>query len=265
MSKKDKKIDDLLETLQDEKAVALLKKTLAPMIEEIFNGLLDAFTQKLDSLVAKSAESLITTHCEATNLKISKLETENELLKKRLDESENFSRLDNVAIYGLPDIAPQTGSSWSTIGNATYSSDHSTVNSVLELCNVHLGLKINESDISFAYRVPGASGSKLRPVIVGFVSRRTRNAVLSARKALKNLADTGRIYINEHLTHLNSQIFAGARKLVREKKLHSAWTRGGLTYVHLSDATNVKPTKVISLKFLDSMAQGKDLAANEPG
>lgn len=258
MSKKEKRIDDLLETLQDEKAIALLKKSLAPMIEEIFNGLLDAFTQKLDSLVAKSAQSLIANHCEVTEHKISTLEAENDLLRKRLDDAENLPRQNNVVIYGLPDIAHQTAFAWPTPGSAILSKDHSTVHSVLELCNGHLGLKINESDISFAYRISGASGQKLRPLIVGFISRRTRNAVLSARKVLKNLTGMNRIFINEHLTQRNSQIFAGARKFVREKKLHSAWTKGGLTYVRLSDADDVKPTKVTSSKFLDSMVLGKD-------
>ena len=260
MSKKGIKIDDLLESLQDERVVALLTQSLKPIMEEIFNGFVEAFSSKLENLVAKSAEALITKHCETTDLKISALETENELLKARLDESDNLSRLDNIVIYGLPETSnelPRTDTSRPFLRSSP--TEHSAVHSVLDLCNIQLGVKVSDSDISYAHRVPGSSRERYRPVIVRFISRRIRNSVLAARRALKDLAGSSRIFINEHLTKQNSQIFAGARKLVRERVLHSAWTRGGITFVRLSDADDEKPRKIASIKCLESITQKNDL------
>ena len=245
--------------------ILLLTKTFRPIMEGLFNELIEAFSAKLDNMVAKSAEALLTTHCEEINSKVTALEAENELLRARVDENDNLSRLDNLVIYGLPENAttmPQAGSYWST--QPSSSPNEPDIHNVLDLCNNKLGVKLNESDISYAYRIPGSSKNNQRPVVVRFISRRIRNSILAARRTLKGQSGTNRIFINEHLTKQNSLIFAGARKLVREKVLHSAWTRDGMTFIRFTDAVSEKPRKIITTKSLESIIQKKELTAMLP-
>lgn len=259
------KVDDLLESLQDERVILLLTKTFRPIMEGLFNELIEAFSAKLDNMVAKSAEALLSTHCEEINSKVTALEVENELLKARVDEYDNLSRLDNLVICGLPEIAsavPQAGSYWSTQRSSP--PNESDIHNVVDLCNNKLGVKLSESDISYAYRIPGSSKNNQRPVVVRFVSRRIRNSILAARRTLKEQSGANRIFINEHLTKQNSLIFARARRLVREKVLHSAWTRDGMTFIRLTDSVSEKPSKIVSSKNLESIVEKKELTVLLP-
>lgn len=257
MTKKGIKVDDLHEVLQDAKIVELLKtqfkEILAPTVEALFNGFVETFSSKLEGLVAKSAEALITKHCEKQAKQIAKLETDNVLLKARLDGAENQSRQDNLMIYGLTETANEPGPGNTQPSGHLQSPDHSTIQSVLNLCNIHLGMTVKDTDISYAYRVSSKSNIKHRPVVVRFVSRHIRNVVLSARKTLKNSTGMGTVFINEHLTKQNSLIFARARQLVKNKSLHSAWTRGGITFVRLSGDIGDKPKRIISVEDLENV------------
>lgn|SRR6218665_1201169 len=69
-----------------------------------------------------------------------------------------------------------------------------------------------------------------------------RNAVYFARKVLKNSSKSVPVYINEHLTRLNSEIFAKTKGLVKEKPLHSIWTREGLIYISVTDSSEERST-----------------------
>ena len=68
--------------------------------------------------------------------------------------------------------------------------------------------------------------------------------MLGAKKLLKDAGN--RIFVNEHLTKLNGDIYFEARKLVREKKLFAAWTHNGLVLTRLSSDPLCKPKIVRS-------------------
>src|SRR5207248_3851333 len=102
-------------------------------------------------------------------------------------------------------------------------SNSSVENTVLEFFRNELHVDISPDDISIAHRLRVGARDSVRPVIVRFNNRKARNKVYSAKSQLKNSGK--RIFINEHLTKMNSDIFFEARKLVREKKIFAAWTR----------------------------------------
>jgi len=54
------------------------------------------------------------------------------------------------------------------------------------------------------------------------------------------------IYINEDLIKPVADLFREARKLVKEKKLFSAWTYGGSLFVKVSGATGAHSQKITS-------------------
>lgn len=278
MAKRAQKIDELLDLLKEEKVMAAIMARLTvditPVIKDVFNSFVDEFSTKLEKLVEKSAQDLIDKHCEALNNKVTSLESENDILKSRMNEVENNLRLDNLMIHGLMEVpkvdAEQVmleskndessadsvitpASSADSVITQASSADSVITQAVLNLCNNHLGLKVSGSDVAYAFRIPANAKGGCRPVIVRFVNRKIRNMVYSSRKSLHDSSKKGSkgIYINEHLTKTNAQLYAKARGLVKEKKIASAWTSGGVVFIRQSESLNEKPKKITSQRSLD--------------
>jgi hypothetical protein len=128
-----------------------------------------------------------------------------------------------------------------------------TVEAVLDLCRNSLGIHIDNRDISNAHRLPKRAGSREKhcPIIVRFSSRRVRNTVYAAKKALK---DTG-IYISEHLTREAGGLFFETRQLLKSRKIYATWTRDGIVYIRKTDP-NIDPTGRPSIvKSSDDLAK----------
>src|SRR5688572_6602122 len=180
MSKKAIKPDDLLESLQDDRITDLLlvrlEKRLGPIIERLFNELASTFTSKLESAIMGMTETVLQKYNDDHNEKITNLEKENQILKAKIDETENQTRLDNLIIYGLGE---KSGNDTSAPRHSQPSNNNRIIQSVVDLCNNNLGLTINDSDISLAHYIPGNPKGKYRPILVRFISRRTRDMVFS--------------------------------------------------------------------------------------
>ena len=103
----------------------------------------------------------------------------------------------------------------------------------LHLCR-NLSVDVGARDISACHRLK-RRGAGPPPIIVRFVSRKARSAVLRARNKLReqnrNRTDRNLIYINEHLTTTASELFAAARGLLKMKRIQQTWTFTGRVYV----------------------------------
>lgn len=122
---------------------------------------------------------------------------------------------------------------------------HQSVESTfIDFCNDSLGLRVTPQDISIIHRISASSKDTVRPIIVRFTNRRTRDAVYRARKLLKDHNHSSRVYISEHLTKVSAGLFYEARQLQRQNKLSSAWTQGGQVYVKFTSDLSVRPTLV---------------------
>src|SRR6218665_307905 len=242
------KADELLDLLNNDERImetimSRLEKTFMPTIERIIEKLATSLPAKLHAMIDQRIQKLT----EEQGIITSALESENKLLRTKVDDLEVHMRLDNLVIYGL-DVN-------STIGNK---SDQQTSTlqdpsqAVLRLFNDRLGLSISEQDLAKVHYLPAAKNQSRTPILVKFVSRCIRDSVLQARKQLKASSSPGanRVFINEHLTHHNAAIFSEARKLFKNKLIHSTWTREGRTYFKLSDSPTEKPRRATSLKDL---------------
>lgn len=97
-----------------------------------------------------------------------------------------------------------------------------------------IGVDFHPDEVSTAYRLLAAVHRKPSIVVV-FVSKITKVDWLKAKRNLRfrsaNDIDSSfpsqPIYINEHLTSQDKEIFKGARRLVKDQVLNSAWTRDG--------------------------------------
>lgn len=250
MAKKGFKLEDLVEAVQDDKVidtlVARLYTRLAPLIESTLSKFREEFTTMLESLVEKSTTEAVSKATADMDVKIKHLEQENTNLKTRMDDMENYTRLDNLVVHGLPESTEPN--------SASPQSDAPARELILDLCHDRLGLNLVESDISTAHRIFSTNKDKGRPILVRFTTRRARNLVFAARKALRSKSShpaPAPVYINEHLTKHNANIYAHARKLVREKKIYSTWTAGGFTYIRRTPDEEDKAKQIRRMEDLD--------------
>lgn len=69
---------------------------------------------------------------------------------------------------------------------------------------------------------------------------------------------TGRIFINEALTHKRAHLYSEARALVKQKKINSCWTFDGRVYVKLL-GVNGKKMVINSPDDLESFSAGDNI------
>lgn len=255
--------EDIVEQVLDERVIDVLVTRLltclTPKFEELFNKLAHDFKLQLGKLVEKSAKEIFTQECGALTQKITDLEVENSALRLQVEEGAINYRMDNLVIHGLPEASfaeSVSGVAASSDVPPPSQASQETVKCVVNLCKDRLGIVVDESLISSAYRIPRGKKDAHRPVIVRFTSHRVRNSVLAARKSLRATTPghgSTPIYINEHLTRTSSAIFARARAMQREKKIFATWTMNGAVYVRRSDSPGDKPKKITSLTELEKM------------
>src|SRR6218665_2570789 len=173
-------MEDIIEAVhcvQDEKVMEILSARLytrlAPFMEIQFakfaSEFKTEFKSELKSLVDKSAADSVAEATEILIHKVSVLEQENKSLKLRIDDLENYSRLDNLIIHGLPEPAAAEQSDQQL---TSLQSDQLTRKEILSVCHDRIGLvDILETDISTAYRIRLSGKDVHRPVIFRFTSR----------------------------------------------------------------------------------------------
>ena len=132
-----------------------------------------------------------------------------------------------------------------------------TETAVLRLLNNELNVTVATQNISVAHRLStkrktGGDSTGPAPIIVRFTSLKVRDTVYRARLALKGRERN--IYINEHLTKEDAKLFHEARQLVKQKRLHSSWTKNGVVYVKKSGDNSSRPLRVNSTLELQNAA-----------
>ena len=240
--------EDLIEALQDVRVVEAVGKALAPLItlsvEEGLKKQLEGVTSAIREL--KTENTRLRGQCEGLAKENARLSKSADEHRKRLDDMDAYTRSDNLIIRGLPErTAAERASAAPALDDATSSlkeGSGSVETTVLAFCNDVLGVKLESRDISIAHRLKAAKNDRVRPVIVRFVNRKTRNAVYGARKLLKNSNEP--IFISEHLSKAASDLFYDARKMLKEKKIHGTWTQNGQVHVKFSSDPNVRASVI---------------------
>lgn len=271
MAKKATKVEELVELVKEEKVTQLLvdrlTQTLSPAIDEILERKLDEILEKkLDGIIEKKLDKIIdrilnklnpfveknitaqiTAHTKKLQNKQNLLEDEIDRLQNKVDRMEAEARLPNLVICGLQEVDTYQGSKGSAEKEAT--------EAVLLLCNETLGLSVDERDIESAYRLPKRGKETHRSLVVKFRGMKTRNLVYGARFTLNK----SRTYINEHLSSQAAQTYAKARSLMKEGKVLSTWTMGGVVYLRTTEKPGDKPLKIHNVSTLKKLLQIDDL------
>ena len=171
---------------------------------------------------------------------------------------ETYTRVDNLIIKGMCEMyaeAPETNASYNSMANNSRQHNQQQqlpdeMSLVVDFCSNILGIDIQLSDISIAHRMPKGKQDKIRPVLVRFSNRHTRDSVYRARRKLSGSNNNG-IYINEHLTKQNDELCLGYRQLKKQRKIYRTWTWHGISYVKCSETSRAK--KILTKADLDRL------------
>lgn len=140
------------------------------------------------------------------------LAARNQTLEKRVAELEQYSRKNNVEVKGVPCTKGED-----CIG-------------IMEAIGRKIECPVTKGDLDVVHRVPSKSASK--HIIARFTSRAKKaEFIAKARKARLQANDIGfhgtdnqAVYVNDHMTQGNKQLFAKALALKKEKKWQFLWT-----------------------------------------
>lgn len=163
----------------------------------------DDMVKKRDELVA-SNKALVASNKE--------LVAKNGALEKRVANLEQYSRLNNVEIKGVPVTKGESCAA------------------ILTAIGVAIDCPVSSSDLDVVHRVPTKSDDL--NIIARFCCREKKNDfVRKARKARLRTNQIGfadeahePVYVNDHLTYENKILFAKALKLKKEHSWQFLWT-----------------------------------------
>lgn len=209
-----KRVEQFENTFKD-RLDSLLEKVTTTVVSKldsqpslIIKGLKDeieGLTTSLDFL-NKTVESLRSEKEEITAMNKS-LIARNESLERRIRDLEQYSRKNNLEIKGVP----------FTQG------EHCMT--ILQTIASKIDCLISATDVEVVHRVPSASDTK--HLLVRFHSRALKTDFIGkARKVRLNTSDLGLskargkpVFINDHLTPQNKQLFSKALQLKKRKKV----------------------------------------------
>ena len=183
---------------------------------------------------------------ELAGLKEKLLEKDREisLLKDQVDALDQYSRRNCVRI-----------------GPVSESADENT-DEIVKAVAKSVGVDLTDDAIDRSHRVgkKSATTTRDRPILVRLTSYRHKEALMKARRALKQIdgakivpsADwpplarnsgssatpaSRKIFINEDLTRIRAHVAAKARQLKRDQRISDTWTRDGFIFVKMNNSS----------------------------
>lgn len=253
---------------------------LEGIIQKAIDAALSVLRTKFDKIFTEMNQR-IDSHSD----EIVMLKNENAELHKRLNAVESYSRVDNLLFCGLPEsyasvskapLGPITRSSATLRSDSDQSgsnrdidhsggdmmlsadqslqseSQESTLLAVINYCQNNLNIEVTPNDISAVHRLPKGKYDRVRPVIVRFSNRRVRDQIFAARRRMRpsRTESSSIVYVNEHLSKTNEQLFSKCRMMYKNKQVARVWTWHGTVCVKRNDSRIVK---VLSMDDLSNL------------
>src|SRR6218665_3536314 len=235
-----------------------LSESLTPLIELIVTRMTASLKSTFEAMMDQRITDGVAEIKLSSDVKWKKYDTELATIDAKLEEADVRSRMKSLVIYGMPDLpTPNPSVQFGDVISASVQPDTNAssrnqrtpelVQSFLHMSRSYLDLDLTADDIIDIRRLFVKNGSKPHPVMVEFSSKITRDRILQSRKRLRSAPNRPDrpIYINENLTKRNAHIFVLARKLLRDKKIHSTWTYNGYTYIKSDPDELTKPRRIL--------------------
>ena len=231
----------LLAVLDNEDVVAKLGEDLSVSIHLILEEKFNTITEKLDKIIQDNkAFAIRITEVEKQNNKLKqenmKMYDEIKTMEIKVNALEQNSRKNNVIINGISETyaeraIPAHEGDGETPPPPTR---EDTVASVCAVINEACNLSLSSSDIQTAYRMKSRRAGP-RPVLVSFHTQDVKQRVVKSRRPKQTLKFRGSsIYINDHLTDFNSELYRLSRDQVKQHEAVAAWTRDGQIFIKWS-------------------------------
>ena len=183
-----------------------IQKALEDLIPTIVQKLKKELSETINAIVEDKFKTLRAELEDHSNFERRKIEL------KALSETEflqTYNRRDNIKILGLPE---------QSAGKETY---EETSKAVVNLAS-EIGVKLEETDISIAHRLP--SKGHIKPVIVKFIRRSTKIAMLKKKKIIpSNLS--AKIYED-----ISRERLAFVNLMRSDIRINATWTREGAIF-----------------------------------
>ena len=242
-----------LAILDNTEVVDKLRHILTVSIEFVFDEKIKPVTTKLENIASdlKSLCNRITT-LETSNAALVKenadLRSNLNTLNSKVNQLEQVSRCKNLVLNGVSETYAERVSESHEIGGPPPAQREDTLRTTCKVFEETCGVSVKPEDILSAFRLPSKSAGP-RPILVSFQNQSTRTAIIKSRRPRQKLEFQGSpVYLNDHLTPTNAEIFKKARQLVKDHTAHSSWTSDGQPMIRWSASD--RPVKITSLSEL---------------
>lgn len=204
------------------------KQSVGEMSKDELLALITNALKPLNNSVKALQNEIAGLRTEVESLKedIEKKDEEISDLYVRLDEREQYSRRNNLRIFGVTET------------------EHENTDNLVVKVAKDIGVTLDGHNIDRSHRI-GKPGPKPRPIIVKFIGYHARKEMFSAKKALKG---TG-ITIREDLTKCRLEVL---KRAVKEYSERNVWSSDGVIMVKIN---NLRPIRVKSERDLDSLLE----------
>ena len=189
---------------------------------------------------------------EIKQLKTEHLEKDKKIatLESRVVEMEQYSRLNNIIISGLV-TKPRSYARAAALavegGEPTEEDTDSIEQQVITYMETK-GINIDSEDLEACHPLPKRDKKTCPDIILRFVNRKHKLAVLKQGKKLKG----SNVYMNEHLTKKTGDIAKQARRMRKQEKIQSTWTANCKVYIKLNGETP-EEAKVLVIRALSDL------------
>lgn len=152
-------------------------------------------------------------------------------LRERLRNLEQYTRVNNIEVNGLPVTREEC------------------VSDLVRDLGAAIGVEVQANDVSTAHRVPSYSRDRDQALIIQFTSRARREEWISKYRAKKPALTaqqvnqrfpSQRVYINDHLSPENKQLLSRMKKRCREVGYTFAWCRDAKFFARKSEGDPVQ-------------------------
>ena len=162
--------------------------------------------------------------CPDTTNAIDELRKEISALQEELNSIQQYLRINNLEIVGLPQP------------NENEDDETLIINALNNLDGIDALIRHEDIDISHPLNSNRKDGKSVH--VVRFISRKTKGMVLTAKKLDANKQFQFRncdVFVNEHLSKQNRALFAAAQERKRALGYKYCWTRGGSVNMRKTD------------------------------
>lgn len=189
-----------------------------------------------------------------TNLK----EKDSEIadLKEKVDALDQQTRAKTLRIMGLPEVmnAGQDQEGFETTPTTLE-------DTLIKFFKDKLQVDIPSYGIQSCFRLGKKEANKCRPILVNFTNEDLKAKVYRSRIKLQRKQPP--VFLNEDLTPTRAKLFAETRKLVKDRKLNTAWTQNGK--VCMKETATSKVLTVQNIKTLEKYRGPPAEALGAPG